>query len=130
MYLISKRMEVAAAHNLNLPYESKCTNCHGHNYIITVYLMSEELNEVGMVADFAIIKKQIHEVLDHHYLNDILPNNPTAEHMAYWIANKLDECYNANICYRCDVQESEGNIAYYFNEGLCQKLKELGINAN
>ena len=28
-YTVSKRMEIAAAHNLDLPYESKCTNLHG-----------------------------------------------------------------------------------------------------
>ena len=31
MYYVSKRMEVAGAHRLDLPYESKCSNLHGHN---------------------------------------------------------------------------------------------------
>ncbi len=28
MYYVSKRMEIAGAHNLKLDYESKCTNLH------------------------------------------------------------------------------------------------------
>ncbi|NLL02602.1 MAG: 6-carboxytetrahydropterin synthase QueD, partial [Mollicutes bacterium] len=29
MYYISKRMEIAGAHKLELDYESKCQNLHG-----------------------------------------------------------------------------------------------------
>ena len=34
MYKIIKKMEVAGAHKLELPYESKCSNLHGHNWNI------------------------------------------------------------------------------------------------
>ena len=41
MYTVSKRMEIAGAHQLRLPYESKCENLHGHNWIITVHCKSD-----------------------------------------------------------------------------------------
>ena len=44
MYTVIKRMEVSAAHSLKLSYRSKCENLHGHNWIITVYCRSKELN--------------------------------------------------------------------------------------
>ena len=56
MYYVKKRLQVAMAHQLTLPYESKCTRLHGHNAIITVYCCSEKLNESGMVVDFKKIK--------------------------------------------------------------------------
>lgn len=107
MYYISKRLEIAGAHNLNLPYESKCANLHGHNWIVYVYCKSKTLTEYGMVVDFKHIKNMIADKLDHAYLNDVVDFNPTAENMAKWI------CDNVPNCYKVDVQESEGNIATY-----------------
>lgn len=52
MYTVIKRMEVSAAHSLNLSYQSKCENLHGHNWIITVYCRAKELNADGMVVEF------------------------------------------------------------------------------
>lgn len=114
-YYVSKRMEIAACHHLDLPYESKCTNWHGHNYLVTVYCKAHKLNGVGMVIDFAKVKEHIHGYLDHGNLNELLPNNmnPTAENMAKWICKKVTEYCDTGYCYRVDVQESEGNIATY-----------------
>ena len=100
-------MEISAAHKLNLSYESKCQNLHGHNWHVTIYCKAKELNKDGMVCDFTHIKKAIHEKLDHQYLNDILPFNPTAENMARWMCEQIPTCYKVSI------QESDGNIAVY-----------------
>lgn len=110
MYYISKRMEVAGSHRLTLDYESKCTNLHGHNWIITVYCKSKELNSNGMVCDFSKIKNDIHGKLDHQNLNDVLLFNPTAENIAKWICDQIPECYKVTI------QESEGNTATYIRD--------------
>lgn len=110
MYYISKQLEIAGAHRLALSYESKCANVHGHNWIIIVYCKARELNADGMVVDFKHIKQRIHKYLDHGFLNELLPFNPTAENIARWVVEQIPECYKAS------VQESEGNIAIYEND--------------
>ncbi|MCM1152522.1 MAG: 6-carboxytetrahydropterin synthase QueD [Muribaculum sp.] len=107
MYYVKKRLEISAAHRLDLPYESKCTRIHGHNWIITVECRAKELNPQGMVTDFTNIKQIIMHGLDHQLLNDVIPKQPTAENIARWIVDNVDNCF------RCEVQESEGNSAIF-----------------
>ena len=107
MYYVSKKMEISASHHLDLSYESKCKNLHGHNWIVTVFCKSKELNKDGMVMDFKHIKNKVHDYLDHGNLNELLTFNPTAENIAKWIAEEIPTCW------KVQVQESEGNIAIY-----------------
>ena len=77
MYYVQKTIEISAAHNLMLSYESK------H------------------------IKKVVKDTFDHKYINDVLDVNPSAENIAKWICDHVENCYKVS------VQESEGNIAIY-----------------
>ena len=126
MYKITKKLEVAGAHKLELPYESKCSNLHGHNWIITVELQSDKLTEYGMVMDFTHIKKLIHEPLDHSYINDVIPGiNPTAENIAKWIADRLTGEFDGIyvVCTRVEVEERPNNTARYEVKGGCNRGK-------
>jgi 6-pyruvoyltetrahydropterin/6-carboxytetrahydropterin synthase len=107
MYYVKKTIEVAGAHQLTLDYPSKCTQLHGHNWVITIYCKSMELNKNGMVVDFSDIKRCISDRLDHHVINDVIGCNPTAENIARWCQQQVPNCY------RVDVQETTGNIATY-----------------
>ena len=107
MYYVKKTLEISAAHRLQLDYESKCNNLHGHNWVITIYCKSKELDRNGMVVDFTHIKKLVKGQLDHKLLNDVIPCQPTAENIARWLTEQIPNCY------RADVQESEGTMASY-----------------
>lgn len=107
MFTIIKKLEVSAAHKLNLPYESKCTTLHGHNWMITIYCRANELNDEGMVVDFSHIKSLVTDKLDHHILNDVIPGNPTSENIARWICSQVPNCF------KVEVQETEGSTVIY-----------------
>lgn len=100
-------MEISASHSLNLTYASKCCGLHGHNWIITVYCRSVELDVNGMVTDFSSVSGMIKDKLDHKNLNDVLPFNPTAENIARWI------CETVPNCFKVEVRESLNNTAVY-----------------
>lgn len=107
MYFIKKTFEISASHQLKLSYVSKCTQLHGHNWVVTIYCKARELNADGMVVDFTHLKQLIRDRLDHANLNEILPFNPTAENIARWICDQIPQAY------RVDVVESQNNEASY-----------------
>ena len=107
MCYLQKTIEISAAHHLELDYPSKCTQLHGHNWIITIYCKARELDKNGMVIDFSEIKRRIVDPLDHHVVNDVIGCNPTAENIARWCQQQIPHCY------RVDVRENADNVATY-----------------
>lgn len=94
-YTVYKEVEFAASHFLR-EYHGKCEHLHGHNYVVRVYVSSDELDNEGMVYDFVKLKRVMngvfYERFDHKHINDIAPFdeiNPTAEHIATWIAEEM-----------------------------------------
>ncbi len=107
MFRVKKTIEVAASHKLYFKSAGVWEPLHGHNWKITVYCESEELDEDGFVVDFCKIEEFLKEKLDHRDLNEALDFNPTTELLAKWI------CENIDHCYRVDVVECSGNEASY-----------------
>lgn len=106
MYEVTKTIEISGSHCLQLDYDSKCLNEHGHNWIINITCKSTELNKNGMVIDFKDIKDIVMK-LDHKFLNDIVSFNPTAENLAFYLWSKIP------YCFKVEVIESRDNKAVY-----------------
>jgi 6-pyruvoyltetrahydropterin/6-carboxytetrahydropterin synthase len=92
-------------------HENKCSHLHGHNYRVFFTLSSADLDDIGRVIDFSVIKTKLCQWLedkwDHRFLiyeedpkaealtelfpDDIIqvPFNPTAEHMAKYLVEKV-----------------------------------------
>jgi len=93
MYKLSITEEFDAAHQLELPYKSKCKNVHGHRWKVEVTVGSDKLNESGMVVDFSILKGHVRELIesfDHHFINDII-KQPTSENIAKFFYDDLKD---------------------------------------
>ncbi len=94
MYELRVRGEFEAAHQL-VGYEGKCRRLHGHNWTVEAVVKGRELDRLGMVLDFKVLKAALTSVLDefdHMYLNDLEPfasMNPTAENLARLIFERL-----------------------------------------
>ena len=93
MYQIMVKLDFAAAHALR-GYEGVCAQVHGHNWEVTLCLKGETLNELGILADFKVVKadlKTITDRLDHQHLNDLpafADANPSCENVAMYIKNE------------------------------------------
>lgn len=97
--LLTKDFTFDAAHNL-INYHGKCERLHGHTYKLRVVVEGTPDSE-GMIIDFielkAIVKERILSRLDHSYINEIIPQ-PSAENIALWIWNELEESVRRENC--------------------------------
>jgi 6-pyruvoyltetrahydropterin/6-carboxytetrahydropterin synthase len=93
MYKISKQFSFSASHVLNLlDKDHPCARMHGHNYLITVHLKSDTLDEYGFVKDYKalkVVREFINDKLDHRHLNDVIAEHPTSENIARFIYNRF-----------------------------------------
>jgi 6-pyruvoyltetrahydropterin/6-carboxytetrahydropterin synthase len=83
-----------AAHRLpRVPIGHKCERLHGHSYRVEVAVAGPVDEKSGWLIDFGRLYdawKPLHEVLDHHYLNDIPGlENPTSEVLSRWLWDQL-----------------------------------------
>ena len=118
MFEICVEHTFAAAHALR-NYYGKCENLHGHNYRVQVGMEGAELDETGLLFDFAKLKSQLRmtsEYLDHQYLNELKPFdqiNPSAENIAKFICEDMQsKLENGSIAY-VRVWETETSYAVY-----------------
>lgn len=119
-------------------HESKCKYLHGHNYRIHFVVTSPELDSIGRVMDFSVIKEKLcmwlEDNYDHKFLlweNDpllegmskiagdslvITPFNPTAENIAKYLVEEIAIEQLAGtgcILIECRVEETRKCLATY-----------------
>jgi len=116
MFIISKEFHFSASHILNgLRDQHPCARMHGHNYIVTIYLRNESLDNAGFVTDYNDldpIKNYIDQELDHRHLNDVFPDiNPSAELIAQRIYTIFKPQFPA--LFKIEVSETPKTKASY-----------------
>lgn len=119
-------------------HENKCAHLHGHNYRVHFTVAAPELDTIGRVMDFSVIKSKLcnwlEENWDHKFLlwehdpimpelkkivpNDIVvvPFNPTAENMAEYLCNTIaiDQLSGTGcILIKCVIDETRKCSATY-----------------
>ncbi len=119
MYELRIKETIGSAHFLR-GYEGKCKNLHGHNWKVEAVIVNETLDDLGMVADFSILKSKLVEFLstmDHVCLNDIeffKIENPTTENMARYIFDSYQKKISPLRLKSIEVWESENSSVKYY----------------
>ncbi len=89
----------SAAHSLR-GYDGDCARLHGHNWHVRLYVVCDELDDLGMGIDYKIMKRELKaalEIWDHYNLNDIPPFdaiNPTSENVARELFREMSRRLN------------------------------------
>ncbi|MGC8669284.1 MAG: 6-pyruvoyl trahydropterin synthase family protein [Chthonomonadales bacterium] len=89
MYTLIVRASFQAAHCIP-GHKGKCAHLHGHGYRVEAEFSGSELDQLGMLQDFADLRDAVERILpDHTYLNEVLDGPTTAENIARWLFDRL-----------------------------------------
>ena len=117
MYSIRVEGSFSSAHNLR-GYKGSCEDLHGHNWRVEVVVNSGDLDKLGMVMDFRVVKVRLNSILDkmdHAYLNNIAyfkKVNPTSENIAKYIFDHMKA--KISKLESVTVWESDNSCATYY----------------
>jgi 6-pyruvoyltetrahydropterin/6-carboxytetrahydropterin synthase len=76
MITATRTLSFCAAHRL-VGHEGKCASIHGHNYDVVVHVrgLGGDLDSVGRVVDFSVIKQLLGGWLDEHWDHSLILNS-------------------------------------------------------
>ena len=115
MITCTRRIEFDAAHRI-LNHESKCKMLHGHRYVLEATFTANELDNLGRVIDFGVIR----EVLGT-WIDDNFDHNTILSIKDKKLGDKICEETEQNIFY-LDENPTAENIAKFLFEEICPKL--------
>lgn len=123
MFELDVEREFSSAHNLK-GYNGNCSEKHGHNWGVQVFVRSNSLDEIGIAVDFKALKRELDAILlelDHKDLNTIPPFdtiNPTSENIAKTIYDRLASKLNDSRIkvYKVRISENKSSGASYFED--------------
>jgi 6-pyruvoyltetrahydropterin/6-carboxytetrahydropterin synthase len=125
MISVTREHEICAGHRV-LGHEGKCKNLHGHNYKFVMTLVSDDLDTLGRVIDFSVIKNILCQWLEDNWDHKML----------LWLkdpmAGYLRNCYQFGIdpltwVVSLSCNPTAENLAQYFCEDIASGLL-LGTN--
>ncbi len=120
VYRILKELSFAAGHSIR-GHPGECRHPHGHNYRLRLHLVAAELDELGMVADFAEVKSMLETIVapfDHRMINEVPPfteRNTTAELIAEFVFREAERRLKGERVRvaRVEVWENETSCAVF-----------------
>ncbi|MBF0512253.1 MAG: 6-carboxytetrahydropterin synthase QueD [Candidatus Omnitrophica bacterium] len=119
MFEVTVRDQFASAHQLH-GYDGPCRYMHGHTWKVEIVITGQDLDRIGLLADFRGLKTKLKEVLqplDHVVLNE-LPAfkdiNPSTENIARHIYRTLKESLRPLNLKHVQVWESDITSVIYY----------------
>ncbi|MDN7240243.1 6-carboxytetrahydropterin synthase QueD [Planococcus sp. N028] len=117
---LNKDMNFSAAHFIPSEEAGKCQAVHGHTYHVNVTIGGNELDSIGFLIDFKILKDIVHKKYDHSVLNDhpeFQNKFPTTELLAEQIWKTIQEVLNTRSnepkCLQVIVRETPTSYVVY-----------------
>ena len=74
MITCTRRIQFCAGHRV-FGHESKCAHLHGHNYVALFHARAPDLDRIGRVIDFSVLKEKLGGWIDEHWDHGFIVNS-------------------------------------------------------
>ena len=111
MITCTRKLEFDAAHRV-CQHEHKCRFLHGHRYVVEATFSAKDLDSLGRVIDFGVVKERLGAWIEEHWDHSVIlshedkelggeiericeqkvyyvKGNPTAEHLALYLFHEI-----------------------------------------
>lgn len=121
MTTIVRTIGFSAGHRL-WQHESKCAHVHGHNYVVEFHATAEQLDSVGRVIDFSVLKDRLGGWIDQHWDHGFICNKD--DHEVLDVMNRIA----GQKLFVMDVNPTAENLARHLLEVVGpQQLAGTGV---
>jgi 6-pyruvoyltetrahydropterin/6-carboxytetrahydropterin synthase len=121
MILCARRIPFCAGHRL-WKHESKCAWLHGHNYVAVFHATAPQLDPLGRVIDFSVLKERLGGWLERHWDHGFVLHQDDAEAL-----DAVSRIPGQKV-YRLDANPTAENMARHLLDVVApQQLAGLGV---
>lgn len=117
---ITRRFQFCSGHRV-YGHESKCANLHGHNYLLFVTAEAPELDSLGRIIDFSVIKDRIGSWIDGAWDHAFLYYEKDLE--CKWLFMQTEQ-FSFNKSYQCTFNPTAEEMAKFLLTSVCPEVMD------
>lgn len=114
----TRKLHFCAGHRV-MYHEGKCATLHGHNYTVEIVAEAEQLDPLGRVIDFGVLKEKIGAWIDAQWDHTCLISEQDTEVLA-----ALRTLPRRKEPFVCPFNPTAEEIAGYLLHQVCPQLLE------
>lgn len=118
MITVTRRIQFCAGHRV-YKHESKCSNLHGHNYVLWVTAKADRLDNLGRIVDFSVLKEMVGRWIDTYWDHGFLYFHEDIECRTLFAC---DERFLHTRSFRCTFNPTAEEMALYLLNEVCPDL--------
>jgi 6-pyruvoyltetrahydropterin/6-carboxytetrahydropterin synthase len=115
MIICTRKLEFDSAHRV-MDHESKCKMLHGHRYVVEASFSAKDLDAVGRIIDFGLIREILGKWIDDNFDHTAILYEKDKN-----LGENISKITGQKIYYIAENPTAE-NIAKHLFEDICPQL--------
>lgn len=116
MITCTRLIQFCSGHRV-VGHENKCANVHGHNYKAEIFAYARDLDNIGRVVDFSVLKEKIGGWIDENWDHTFIASPTESPILLHSI-----QAINQKKIYFLEKNPTAENMARHLLEDICPML--------